>query len=375
MRAGGDGGPPTYEAGSLTVSEPHLLLSTGLRSRIIARAGVPVTYRDGSQSSASFHGNPDAGAIFPDKSPTNSGGWVYVSNSEVDDNEGGVGAVTFDRNGDPIKYEMVLTGTSRNCGGGSTYWNTWISCEENKSDGQIYEVDPFGRNAPNRTVLGGSGGNFESMAFDRRDPLNPRFFVTNDSEDGEIRRFTPRNELLRRELRVANGGAYDQVLTTPGTMEYLVLVPNTTTFFWTDDIGLGQRSAEDHFNDCEGVGVAGNLLYFVSKEQKELFVLDLDAMTYSKSSTESDTFDEEPDQFVQLMAEKSKVMYFTEDGGDNAGIHARDRQGRFTTIIKAESDETTGLAFSLNRLHMYFAIQDEGVLFEVTRDDGRPFEG
>ena len=366
----GGGAPVTYKAGALTVSAGRLRMSTGLRLRVIARSGLPVSYMDGSQSIISFHGKPDAGAIFPDPSPTNSGGWVYVSNSEVSDNEGGVGAITFDRNGDPINYKMVLTGTSRNCGGGKTYWNTWISCEENKNDGQIYEVDPFGRNAANLTVLGGSGGNFESVAYDRRDRLNPHFYVTNDSKDGEIRRFTTDFEQL--EQAKANGG-YHSILTTPGTLEYLVLVPNNKAFYWTKDIDLGRQSAELYFNNCEGIGVSGNFLYFVSKEQKELFVLDLGAMTYSKSSTLNGFFDDEPDQFVQVVGGKSEHLYFTEDGG-RAGIHVRDQQGQFTTIIDTRSDETTGLAFSLNRRHMYFAIQDEGVLFEITRDDGRPFE-
>lgn len=25
---------------------------------------------------------------------------------------------------------MIMTGTRENCGGGKTYWGTWISCEE-----------------------------------------------------------------------------------------------------------------------------------------------------------------------------------------------------------------------------------------------------
>lgn len=36
--------------------------------------------------------------------------WAYVSNAEVQSNGGGVGSITFDANGDPIKYEMILTG-------------------------------------------------------------------------------------------------------------------------------------------------------------------------------------------------------------------------------------------------------------------------
>lgn len=41
------------------------------------------------------------------------------------------------------------------------------------------ETDPFGREAANKTVLGGLGGNYESMAYDNRAKFKPRFFITN----------------------------------------------------------------------------------------------------------------------------------------------------------------------------------------------------
>ena len=41
------------------------------------------------------------------------------------------------------------------------------------------ETDPFGREPANKTVLGGLGGNYESMAYDNRAKFKPRFFITN----------------------------------------------------------------------------------------------------------------------------------------------------------------------------------------------------
>ena len=116
--------PITYKPGQLTVTENGLLLSTGLQSRIIAITGEPVLFKDGSKSSIPFHDQPDAGAVFVDYSPANKGGYAYVSNAEVGTKGGGVGSIIFNANGDPVDYKMILTGTTRNCGGGKTYWQT-----------------------------------------------------------------------------------------------------------------------------------------------------------------------------------------------------------------------------------------------------------
>ena len=113
----------TYVPGDLSLTEVGLDLSRGLRARIIATTGQRVTYHNGSKSARSFHGNPDFGATFLDTRGNNPGGWVYVSNSEMNTTgAGGVGAITFDKDGNIIDYRMVLENTTMNCAGGRTPW-------------------------------------------------------------------------------------------------------------------------------------------------------------------------------------------------------------------------------------------------------------
>lgn len=182
-----------------------------------------------------------------------------------------------------------------------------MTCEEAGSRGQIYECDPFGREQANMTVLGGTGGNYESMAFDNRRRFKPRFFITNDKEDGEIRRFTPK-------LRPIEDNDFPSILTTAGTMNYLVLNPKKGRFGWSSDIVKGKRSAQRHFPNCEGIDVRGNLLYFVCKARKEMFILNLDERTYTKSSTVSGKFQGQPDQIVRLIgSDEDSLLYFTEE--------------------------------------------------------------
>ena len=115
-----DGRNVTYLPGMLTVMERDLILSQGLTSRIIALSGVPVLYADGTTSVDDFHPWPDGAATFIDNRPGNEGGWLYLSN--VEDKKGGVGALTFDKDGNVLKYEMLLTTTTYNCNGGRTPW-------------------------------------------------------------------------------------------------------------------------------------------------------------------------------------------------------------------------------------------------------------
>lgn len=120
-------------------------------------------------------------------------------------------------------------------------------------------------------------------------------------------------------------------------------------------------------------------MYFISKQLRKLFILNLDDFTYTSQSTKSGLFGGQPDQVNRFFASSDNfdadLMYFTEDGGTYAGIHARNHQGKYFTILESHkyADETTGLSFSPNGKHMYVAYQDNGLLFDITRRDGLPF--
>eukprot|EP00535_Pseudo-nitzschia_heimii_P013021 CAMPEP_0197200236 /NCGR_PEP_ID=MMETSP1423-20130617/34294_1 /TAXON_ID=476441 /ORGANISM="Pseudo-nitzschia heimii, Strain UNC1101" /LENGTH=497 /DNA_ID=CAMNT_0042654111 /DNA_START=408 /DNA_END=1901 /DNA_ORIENTATION=- len=363
----------TYIPGKLTKVQNSLLLSEGLEARIIAETGKPVPYSGGSSSRLNFHIFPDAGATFTDTRWWNEGGWIYVSNSEAkNESEGGVGAITFDKYGSIVHYRMVLENTHINCGGGRTPWNTWVSCEEVEFSGQIYQVDPTGQRPSERMTIGSSGGRWESFAYDIRERKKPRFFTTEDHNKGCTRRFTP--EVIHW------GGDEWKMLHEVGIIDYLFVHPNANrtggNFEWIDDLEVAKNNARAFYPQSEGIDIQDGKMYIVCKNIQQLFVFDLDKMTFYNVSTVSGLFDGGPDQMQRILGSKGGLLYFTEEGGENAGVHARDEFGRFFTILESPFllDETTGLAFSPNGKHMYIAYQENGILFDVTREDGLAFD-
>jgi outer membrane protein assembly factor BamB len=173
------------------------------------------------------------------------------------------------------------------------------------------------------------------------------------------------------------------MLNKSGLMEYLVLEPeginsNTGTYSWTSNLSIAKNNAKLYFPNSEGIDVHNGRLYFVTKMLKIMYILNLDDGTYIRQSTRGGVFVGQPDQIVHITKAVDSLLYFTEDGGQFAGVNARDQYGQYFTIFEGTgrySDETTGLSFSPDLLHMYVAYQDEGTLLDVFREDGLPFNG
>ena len=126
----------SFRRGDLAVAVPGLgiKICTGMQVRVLAKAGQQAPLANGSTSKHNFHSMPDGAAVLP----TNNG-YVYVSNSEMKSNRGGVYGLYFSNDGKILDYQPLLSGSTRNCGGGRTPWNTWISCEE-YGNGQCWQI-------------------------------------------------------------------------------------------------------------------------------------------------------------------------------------------------------------------------------------------
>lgn len=346
-------------------------MSTGMTGRAIAYTGDKVEFTDGSngRSVDNFHGAPDAAGCFPSA----NGGFYYASNSERSSSSGGgVAVIEFDSKGEVIDYFRTLSGTTRNCGGGKTPWGTWVTCEEDGNDGQVWQTDPSGNIASRQTAVVDRGGNYESFAYDDR-YSTPRFFTTHDSGSGPLVRFTPDSDGLacynqpeaRDKWCTLDSGSHDFLKLNSGGF--------SGTFSWT----TRGNANPDRYPNAEGIDVVDGILFFVSKKDETLFELDLDAGTFVRTSTRSGAFNLEPDQLKAINGGVDNMIYFCEDGGNASDLHGRNTtNGRYYTIVTGDgySTETSGLAFSPDGRYMFMSFQFRpGVIWQFWREDGFPF--
>jgi secreted PhoX family phosphatase len=332
----------------------NIRLPAGFTSRVVAPSGQTVP-----GTSYTWHNAPDGGACYADGS-----GWIYVSNSEINPS-GGAGAVRFSSAGAITGAYRILSGTRQNCAGGSTPWNTWLSCEE-VTRGYVYETDPWGVKA---AVRHDAMGLFKHEAA-AADPVRKVIYLTEDETNGCFYRFTPTTwgDLSAGTLQVLRAGT-----ATSGSFTWVTVPDPDGSPTQTRD----QVSGAKRFNGGEGCYYADGSVWFTTKGDNRVWRVDPAAGTYEL------TYD---DSLVSgggapltgvdnVTGSSSGDLYVAEDGGnlEICLITPDDVVAPFLRVGGQSGSEITGPAFSPDGSRLYFSSQrgtsgssSGGITYEVT---------
>jgi uncharacterized protein len=410
--------PGTVGYGALLLDPAGVLsLPAAFSYRVVARTGV--TTLDSGEPCPS---DPDGAAAF--RHPSGRG-TVLVCNHEISDDEehpvphvdglvydpaarGGTTTIEVDPDGNRMAHYVSLAGTSTNCAGGRTPWNTWLSCEETEETldephGYVFEVDPFDQAANENPRPIKALGRFPHEAV-VVDPEEHALYLTEDADEphGLLYRYTPPADALplgRGSLRrlADDAGTLEALRATTEDGRHVADLVSATeigTIYRTDwvpvaDRDATQQSVREQFGDdevtrgrkLEGMWWGDDGAYVVSSYARpeegggaahdgRVWFLDPRARTLTLRLRFAATADQngDPDGPDNITVSPYGGVIIAEDGEGRAHLLGSSPGGQVFALARSEDDdepEFCGPTFSHDGGTMFANLQGPGYVFAI----------
>ena len=289
---------------------------------------------------------------------------------------------------------LSLVGTLRNCAGGPTPWNSWISCEEvvmgktgpcKKNHGWCFEVpvtdfpklaDPIPLKAMGRF-------NHEAVAVE---PNSGDVYLTEDRHDGLIYRFIPskKGELSKGgklyALKISGSESadtrnWDDAQFIPGQKERIEWIELNDVESPKDDLRFrGFKKGAACFARGEGMWYSDGSIYFACtnggiKKRGQIWKLTSSKIELFAEPNDPDLVD----NCDNLTVSPSGDLFLCEDGKGQQFIDVITPDGNIFKLAKnsKSTSEFSGPTFSPDGSTLFVNIQHDGLTLAITGPWGK----
>ncbi len=317
---------------------------------------------------------------------------------------GGTTTLVYDTTSRKLESQFLsLAGTHRNCAGGLTPWNTWITCEETvqkaendieKDHGYVFEVPVSAQpGLADPVPLKGMGRfNHEAVSVD---PASGVVFLTEDRPDGLIYRYIPvtpgklaaggrLQALSIRDMKSAETANAGATRTIP------VGKPLETAWLDIDHIDSpdddlrtrGFAKGAANFARGEGMWYGNKAVYFAAtiggrKQKGQIWRYlpspDEGKPEETKNPGKLELFAEPDNAKILELADNITVapwgdLIICEDGAGEDFLHGLTPQGQFYKIGRnaLNIEELSGACFSPDGSTLFVNMQGAGLTLAIT---------